>query len=77
MSGKDRRIVVLIPNILKLSLECGFVSFKGGRHYPVDSCTLNLREHGEGGSTSSDYGFEFTAGIYFNIVFIIPNNIAL
>ena len=45
-----------------ISLECGFVSFKGGVQHPVDSCTLSLREHGEGGLTPSDYGFEFTAG---------------
>ena len=45
-----------------LSLECGFISLKGGIHYPVDSCTLSLRDNGEGGITSSDYGFEFTAG---------------
>ena len=45
------------------SLECGFISYKGGIHHPVDSCTLNLREHGEGGVTPLDYGFEFTAGM--------------
>ena len=45
-----------------LSLECGFISLKGGIHYPVDSCTLSLRDNGEGGLTTSDYGFEFTAG---------------
>ena len=45
-----------------LSLECGFISLKGGIHYPVDSCTLSLRDNGEGGLTTSDYGFEFAAG---------------
>ena len=55
-----------------LSLECGFISLKGGIHYPVDSSTLSLRDNGEGALTTSDYGFEFTAGkmTHINILHI-------
>ena len=66
----DSSCATLHYHLLYLSLECGFISLKGGIHYPVDSCTLSLRDNGEGGMTTSDYGFEFTAGKvnYINIL---------
>ena len=44
------------------SLECGFVSWRGGLVSAVDSCDLQLAYHAEGGLMPKNYGFTFTAG---------------
>ena len=45
------------------SLECGFVSWHGdGRVSAVESCDLELANHGEGGRPPKNYGFTFYAG---------------
>eukprot|EP00095_Tigriopus_kingsejongensis_P006712 maker-scaffold25_size650667-snap-gene-5.28 protein:Tk06712 transcript:maker-scaffold25_size650667-snap-gene-5.28-mRNA-1 annotation:"hypothetical protein L798_06649" len=44
------------------SLECGFVCLPNGTIAPVDQCSLELANHGEGGDPPTQYGFTFHAG---------------
>ena len=44
------------------SLECGFVSLPNGQIFPLDSCSLQLANHGEAGTSPKDYGFLIEAG---------------
>ncbi|TRY62049.1 hypothetical protein TCAL_16245 [Tigriopus californicus] len=44
------------------TLECGFVCLPNGSIWPVDHCSLELANHGEGGDPPQQYGFVFSAG---------------
>lgn len=44
------------------TLECGFVCLANGSIWPVDHCSLELANHGEGGDPPRQYGFVFLAG---------------
>lgn len=55
------------------SLECGFLSQRGGQIFPVDLCDLELANHGEGGNPPKSYGFNFSAGGHEYQVQVVVN----